>query len=208
MSHSVGSIKQNMPMPENLTPLHVRMLLEIFGVREEKRRPPVVSCMGRGYDIIHDEIKARNIFDFKRGEYSEAEYGIQVPQGVVLHVARQTSTFMEDFADEEEYIRRRLSDLQVSLDVVDTDIFRMKNRGGFTRSKARAGKRNVQQYTYLLEKRLFQLTLTDLEERGDLLTFSQSFQKALKQVPDVYEKQDVKVIRDIQVNDSPQSPAN
>jgi hypothetical protein len=40
---------------------------------------------------------------------------------------------MEDFADEEEYIRRRLSDLQVSLDIVDTDIFRMKNRGGFTR---------------------------------------------------------------------------
>ena len=44
-------------MPENLTALHSRMLLEIFGVREEKRRPPVVSCMGRGYDIIHDEIK-------------------------------------------------------------------------------------------------------------------------------------------------------
>ena len=57
MSHSVGSIRQNMPMPENLTALHSRMLLEIFGVREEKRRPPVVSCMGRGYDIIHDEIK-------------------------------------------------------------------------------------------------------------------------------------------------------
>ena len=57
MSHSVGSIKQNLPTPENLTPLHARMLLEIFGVREEKRRPPVVSCMGRGYDIIHDEIK-------------------------------------------------------------------------------------------------------------------------------------------------------
>ena len=57
MSHSVGSIKQNMPTPENLTALHARMLLEIFGVREEKRRPPVVSCMGRGYDIIHDEIK-------------------------------------------------------------------------------------------------------------------------------------------------------
>ena len=51
--------------------------------------------------------------------------------GVPLH--RQTSTFMEDFADEEEYVRRRLSDLQVSLDLVDTDIFRMKNRGGFTR---------------------------------------------------------------------------
>ena len=77
--------------------------------------------------------QARNIFDFKNGDYSEAEYGIQVPQGVVLHVARQTSTFMEDFADEEEYVRRRLSDLQVSLDLVDTDIFRMKNRGGFTR---------------------------------------------------------------------------
>ena len=57
MAHSVGSIKQNMPTPENLTPLHARMLLEVFGVREEKRRPPVVSCMGRGYDIIHDEIK-------------------------------------------------------------------------------------------------------------------------------------------------------
>lgn len=61
VSHSVGSIKQNMPMPENLTSLHVRMLLEIFGVREEKRRPPVVSCMGRGYDIIHDEVKSHLI---------------------------------------------------------------------------------------------------------------------------------------------------
>ena len=66
-----------MPIPDSLTPLHQRMLSEIFGVREEKRRPPVVSCLGRGYDVIHDEIKARNIFDF-REEYSDAEYGIQV----------------------------------------------------------------------------------------------------------------------------------
>jgi len=96
ISHSVGSIKQvsqnqdermhnfldfkNMPIPENLTRLHVRMLSDIFGVREEKRRPPVVSCLGRGYDIIHDEIKARNIFDFRNNEFSEAEYEIQVSE--------------------------------------------------------------------------------------------------------------------------------
>ena len=41
-----------------------------------------------------------------------------MPSGVVLHVARQTSTFMEDFADEEEYVRRRLSDLQVAAGLV------------------------------------------------------------------------------------------
>ena len=51
----------------------------------------------------------------------------------MLNVARQTSTFMEDFKTEEEYIKRRLSDLQVSLQTVDTNIFNMKNRGGFTR---------------------------------------------------------------------------
>ncbi len=138
VSHSVGSIKQNMPIPENLTRLHVRMLGEIFGVREEKRRPPVVSCLGRGYDVLHDEIKARNIFDFKE-EYSDVAYEIQVsfafpkcfspnvpyfyyffvhlhgqvPSAVVLNVARQTSTFMEDFQSEAEYVQRRLSDLQV-----------------------------------------------------------------------------------------------
>ena len=55
----------------------------------------------------------------------------------------------------------------------------------------------MQQYSYLLEKRLFQLTLTDLEERG-LLTFSQSFQRALKQVPDHYDRSDAAVVRDIQ----------
>lgn len=132
-----------MPIPENLTPLHVKMLSEIFGVREEKRRPPVVSCMGRGYDIIHDEIKARNIFDFAPDSYSEADYGIQVPQAVTLNVARQTSTFMEDFQSEEEYIRRRLSDLQVSLNAVDTNIFHMKNRGGFTRAKNSTSKQQV-----------------------------------------------------------------
>lgn len=37
----------------------------------------------------------------------------QVPRAVVLNVARQTSTFMEDFQNEDEYIKRRLSDLQV-----------------------------------------------------------------------------------------------
>lgn len=66
-----------MPMPDSLSPLHIKMLKDIFGVKEEKRRPPVVSCLGRGYDIIHDEIKARNIFDF-REEYEDAEYGLQV----------------------------------------------------------------------------------------------------------------------------------
>ena len=43
----------------------------------------------------------------------------QVPNGIVLNVARQTSTFMEDFQNEEEYVKRRLSDLQVS----DTEYF-------------------------------------------------------------------------------------
>ena len=162
--------------------------------------------------------QARNIFDFSLDDYSDADYGIQIPQAVTLNVARQTSTFMEDFQSEEEYIRRRLSDLQVSLETVDTNIFRMKNRGGFTRSKDSNGKHSVrkmmilfstclekvcnslqvQQYSYLLEKRLFQLTLKDLEEKN-LLLFSQSFQKALKSVPDYYDKSNMKVVRDIQV---------
>ena len=42
-----------------------------------------------------------------------------------------------------------------------------------------------------------QLTLTDLEERS-LLTFSQSFQRALRQVPDKYDRADTTVVRDIQ----------
>ena len=196
VSHSIGSIRQNLPVPENLTPLHVVMLGEIFGVREEKRRPPVVSCLGRGYDLIHDEIKARNIFDFS-DDYSDAEYGLEVPKSVVLNVARQTSTFMEDFQNEEEYIRRRLSDLQVSLDLVDTNIFNMKNRGGFTRSKDRSGKQKIQQYSYLLEKRLFQLTLADLAHKS-LLNFSQSFERSLKSIPKKYDKTDIRTIRDIQ----------
>ena len=66
------------PVPENLTPLHVQMLAELFGVKEEKRRPPVVSCLGRGYDLVHDEIKARNIFQFNPNDFYDAEYGIQV----------------------------------------------------------------------------------------------------------------------------------
>lgn len=75
--------------------------------------------------------------------------------------------------------------------------FRMKNRGGFTRTKDRAGKTSLQQYSYLLEKRLFQLTLTDLEEKN-LLSFSQSFHKALKGVPEKYDKSDARTIRDLQ----------
>ena len=55
-----------------------RMLNDIFGVKVEKRSSPAVSCLGRGYDLIHDEIKARNIFDFSQNEFCEAEYGIQV----------------------------------------------------------------------------------------------------------------------------------
>ena len=114
-----------------------------------------------------------------------------------LSVARQTSTFMEDFANEEEYVRRRLSDLQVSLEACDTKIFRMKNRGGFTRSQNRSGRSSVQNYSYLLEKRLFQLTLTDLESKN-LLTFSPSFAKALKVVPCEYDRENPRSVRDLQ----------
>ena len=46
---------------------------------------------------------------------------------------------------------------QVSLETVDTGIFSMKNRGGFTRAKTRSGSTSLQQYSYLLEKRLFQV---------------------------------------------------
>ena len=115
----------------------------------------------------------------------------------MLNVARQTSTFMEDFQSEAEYVRRRLSDLQVSLETVDASVFHMKNRGGFTRSKDLRGRSAVQQYSYLLEKRLFQLTLADLEE-DSLLAFSASFARALRAVPDRYDRSDVRCVRDLQ----------
>ena len=86
---------------------------------------------------------------------------------------------------------------QVSLDAVDTNIFHMKNRGGFTRSKFSSGNQSMQQYSYLLEKRLFQLTLADLEDKT-WLKFSASFEKALRSIPSLYDKADVKAIRDIQ----------
>lgn len=52
--------------------------------------------------------QARNIFDFNEDDYSDVEYGIQIPRAVNLNIARQTSTFMEDFHSEEEYIRQAL----------------------------------------------------------------------------------------------------
>ena len=57
---------------------------------------------------------------------------MQVGAGVKNPHTERTRTSLMN-APKEDYVRRRLSDLQVSLDLVDTDIFRMKNRGGFTR---------------------------------------------------------------------------
>lgn len=68
-----------MSKPDNLTSLHIKMLNEIFGVRKESRKPNVAACLGLGYDIIHDEMKARNIFHFK-GCLTDAGFGIQVGQ--------------------------------------------------------------------------------------------------------------------------------
>ncbi len=59
------------------------MLKEIFGVQDENRRAPIVSCLGRGYDIIHDDIKARDIFDLESQIGHKVEFGIQVLTGVL-----------------------------------------------------------------------------------------------------------------------------
>ncbi len=46
-------------------------------------------------------------------------------------------------------------------------------------------------------QRLFQLTLSDLEER-QLLSFSQSFARSLKSVPTSYDRTSVRCVRDLQ----------
>ncbi len=98
---------------------------------------------------------------------------------------------MEHFEDEGQYVTNRLKQLNVAMNV-DVKVFSMKARGGYSRSSSSGSHRAHVESSFLFERRLFQLELSDWSK----LPLTESFKNAVHSLPGDYDRSSPKVRRD------------
>ena len=137
------------------------------------------------YSILHDEIKPAEIFKLKGLPLQETKYGFKLPGGIKMSAANRTINFCQQFEEQGKYIRNRLTQLGVQLDI-ELTLFSDKSRAGFSLNGKQAGSFRSKEYSLLYEKRYFRLEINDLSQ----LQIADQFVNAVQsnRLPWAYEK--------------------
>ncbi len=107
------------------------------------------------YNVFKDEIQTLSVFQTPEHlNFRDTNLGIRIPPGCQIHHENNTNVYMENYENEEHYVKRRLQ--QLSLDVnVDFGLFQMTPRAGFNRHLDQNSKNVKKQMTHLFEQRYF-----------------------------------------------------
>ena len=183
--HTVGSLSHllNKKPTEN----GVKMLKDVFNIDSKPELASAFMCVGKGYNILNDEMKPFALFSMDEGTLQETGFGIKIPRGMELSTIHESETFMEHFEEEEKYVQNRLTQLSVNANV-DWSIFKMKARGGFSRKNSQSLSTMEMESSFLYEKRLFRVDVKDLAA----LTLTDGFKNAVQsdRLPYAYDKTD------------------
>ena len=112
--------------------------------------------VGSGFNILNDEIKPAALFKMSPEKAKQAFYGIQLPKGFEMTKVNQSETFMEHFESKDEFVAKRLSQLNINLDC-DLKLFSIKCRGGFSLSDSKSRELSSIESSFLYEKRIFRV---------------------------------------------------
>ena len=146
----------------------------------------MLMFVGGGFDIFNDEKKPFEIFKMKSGEMRADSFGIILPNGMELYTDQQTRSFMDYFQNQEQYVKRRLTQLNLNLNVNDS-LFGMKMRAGNFTAAANANSNSAVECSFLLEKRLFKVELRDLS----LLQVNDNFKESvINDLPESFHSKD------------------
>jgi len=181
---SIGHLLKKKPT-ENV----MKMLKDVFNIGSKQEMAIAFMCVGKGYNILNDEMKPFALFSMDEENLQETGFGIKIPKGMELSTIHESETFMEHFEEEEKYVQNRLTQLGVNASV-DWSIFKMKARGGFSRQNKNSQNESLStmESSFLYEKRLFRIDVKDLAA----LTLTEGFKNAVQsdRLPCAYDKTD------------------
>lgn len=159
-------------------------LKEIFTLRQDTVVPSIVHDLGKGYNLINDTLLPSCIFKKNLHEESlvQTQFGFMLPQGITLRPLFESTSYMESFANADDYAKHRLSLLSVNMKV-DTSLLNMKPRPGFNRM----AHENDAKASFLYEQRLFRLELSEWQDEQKA-SVSQGFVNDVRELPDTFNK--------------------
>ena len=159
---------------------------KIFSLQQNSVIPNAYLSIGKGYNILGDEMKPMAIFKMDKSTYQKTPYGISIPKGISMQTVRHTATFMEHFEEEASYVNQRLRQLNLNMEV-DATLFNMKTRGGYSRQVESNKKMRRAEHSFLYEHRLFKLEIPDWTD----LALTDGFKKSVTtKLPNTYNKDD------------------
>ena len=117
------------------------------------------------------------------------DFGVVIPTCAKFEKVLETRSFMDQFESDSEYVKSRLSQLNVSLNV-DCGVFNMATRAGLNKTNA-SSTSSVTEFSFLYEERMFELKMANFKEyvkKG--IEFTSDFVSAVDKLPESYEKDD------------------
>ena len=183
-SHSLQSIKCD--LGKEISTTGKKMLQERFNIKMDPpcKLLPSGRLIGQGYNILTDKSVATQVMNFD----VMIKYGMPIPVCAKFEKVQQSRSFMEVFEDEKSYTQSRLKSLNVNLNNVKPDIFKMSNRAGYNK-KVATSSFSKSQYSFVLEQRLFELKLGNYRDYlNNGMTFTKDFKSDVAKLPSKYDR--------------------
>ncbi len=145
--------------------------------------------IGQGYKLLEDDFAASaEVLIFNANSAVDTSFGLGVPSELNFYEENKTLTVLEEFEDKASYVQYRLRQLKVGNRFnVDSAIFNVDVKAGCNvkNEKTRTNSTSTNEMSFLLERRLFKLTLKDTEGK---YVFSDRFKNDVHALPHKYEK--------------------
>ena len=119
------------------------------------------------------------------------DFGLVIPTCAKFEKVLETRSFMNQFESDSEYVKSRLSQLNVSLNV-ECGVFNMAPRAGFNKkNNTSSGHSSVTEYSFLYEQRMFELKMANFKDYiKNGIKFTSDFVSAVDELPESYDKND------------------
>ena len=157
--------------------------LRTMSVREKE---PVnlddsIRLLGAGFNILNEKTVAKEMFKYKT---RDTKKGVVIPAPARFSKTDETKTFMETFETTEEMINSRMKHLNVSLGVSTSTFlnsFSALAQAGFstTSSSSSSFSSKAKEYSFLLEQRIFEVSMGNFDE----VSFTKEFLAAVQNLP-------------------------
>ena len=134
---------------------------------------------------MNDKTTPSQIMEY---ETKPTGFGVVIPSCAKFEKVRETRSIMDQFSNDSEYVKSRLSKLNVSLNI-EHGLFNMGARAGL--NKTQNSKSSETEYSFLYEQRMFELKMANFKDYVNKgIEFTSDFVSAVDELPETYKKDD------------------